>query len=404
VSKRVENLGNELQILLQSIALAYKQNVNSNHRLDWLTRVCECDTDLLLRLAHYHGLVPWLAFNMSALPRSHAKKLASFSKQIDKLAQMVRFKSENQCQSAVLIASKLTAANISYISFKGSAALHQFYPEFLQSRASDDLDLLVKTDEVLDTVRVLIGEGYQASDGENIPILKLAKFVAEHSQWYRHHDIPLVSSKPIAHHIDLHWSIADEFSFSASRASLFSNPETVATKFGELYTLPFAKHFVYLCSHGHSDAFFRLRYLADVFVATKQERFDRDDVRKLARECGVEMAVNRSIMLANQLFSPDENSISVDPYTSSIIDRLSGYNGFTPRIHPNKGQWNRSDKNKYLLRQIKNRSSKSHWFSPIVARMKLTLPDLKHWSEGNHIVWFYSKCLLKRLNLRTSGS
>ena len=393
----------ELRALIKAIPLAYQSNIQGGQLVSWAELVAKCNIARLIRLAKFHGLLPWLNLNIENLPKDQQEAFQLELDQAIDLAKVQRFLSHQQCQSASNVVSALKAENVISIVFKGSAVLHQIYPQFIKSRVSDDLDLLINNTALPDALSILERRGYQVHEMSNVSPHKVARFIEKYPKWYRGRDFSLVLESGMKHKIDLHWKVADDFSFSANSQMLLSDIIAVETPFGPLPTLPFNKHFVYLCVHGYCDYFFRLKYLADVYAATQHVDFNKEEAYAFADECGVSTAVDCAISLAQSLFSLGEDK-PLNDYSKIVIDRLNNHNGFTPRVHPNKRAWNRKDKNNHLIRQIKNRSKKAPWYSPIVSRMKLTPNDLIIWKEDNgNILGLYIRCILQRL-IRTNSN
>lgn len=397
----IDNLNLELRVLLEVVGLKLEGRESRNRKDEWLQKVTQCDFALLIRLANHHGLIPWLAFNVGDEPYVSAKLADVELDQLNKLNKILRFNSEYQTRTAVSISELFNKNNLPHVVFKGSALLHQIYPDFLLSRASDDLDLLVVPESLTEAVSILESTGYQLLGSEEVAPQTLTQFIAAHEKWYRFRDISLKRSKRMPHQIDLHWRIADDFSFTVETKELLDDWTVVNTKYGELRSLPMHRHFVYVCSHGYSDYYFRLRYLVDVYLAMQHSEFNKQRVLEFAEACGVVRQVEQSMRLADCFFDVTYGGDQINSYTEFVIQRLLDSNGFSLRIHPNRGGWTRVDKNNHLMRQIRNRSTKSYWFSPILARTKLVASDLTDWKDKRtSVLWFYSSRLLNKLFIK----
>ena len=167
-------------------------------------------------------------------------------------------------------------------------------------------------------------------------------------------------------------------------------------------TLPFAISSVYVCVHGYIDYFFRLRYLVDVYAAMQQPEFDLDEVMNIAQIWGVSSKVIESMETANYFFSEKhkvngEHVNISSAYAKCVYQRYIDSNGLPGRSHPNRGGWTALDKREHLKNQIKFRSSRVRFFSPIIARCKYNRDMVAQWPPTVSILLWYPFALLKRL-------
>jgi hypothetical protein len=395
----LQDLGLELNLMLNAVRLILNTDLTNDDRSPQQENLGGCNPDSLIRLASYHGLIPWLAEYWNNEDRLINTADFEFSHRLQSITKVQRFNSERQNRIAAELSQLLDENGVSNIVFKGPALFQQIYPSCIKSRTADDLDILVSPESMSKALSILQSENYSANNESNAQ--KVAQFVAKHSAWYRGRDIGLQSNTRLKHSIDLHWKIADDFSFSSDTNKLLSNRVILETPYGKLATLPLQQHFVYLCSHGYSDYFFRLNYLVEVYLTMTRDDFNKREVLTLAAYHGVSDQVSQTMNLASWLFDPNGSDIDLTEYGQLVIHRLISTKGFTPRMHPNKGVWTRTDKNKHLLRQVKNRSSKSYWFSPIIARTKITHEQLSHWQLGRTSIFkLLLNGILKKLSPR----
>ena len=153
---------------------------------------------------------------------------------------------------------------------------------------------------------------------------------------------------------------------------------------------------MYVCVHAYADYFFRLRYLVDVYAAMQQPSFQRDKTMALATRYGVERHVQEAIELAEYFFG-EADIHSLGKYSRKVIDHLISTDGFPKRVHPNSKQWTRQDKNKHLIRQIKNRSCNVSWYAPIAARLKFSFEDIQNGASRPSARLFYLRRLITKL-------
>ena len=125
--------------------------------------------------------------------------------------------------------------DLHYALLKGAV----IYPQFRsastqQSRQSADIDILIDVSDLVETVELLLAQGYRCDDCDNP--LDVAKFVKENEQWCQRRDLSfsrqdqlsqddLEESWPI--YIDLHWQVAYPFSLPMKTADLLSRTDLV---------------------------------------------------------------------------------------------------------------------------------------------------------------------------------
>jgi len=383
----------ELKIIISSISLVVDQNLSCHLSKEaWLKAFSECNFKKLIQLAHYHGAVPWLAESLKMFDFQTNSELSQHIEEIRTQNKVLHFQNQLQLNTANEISDALKQESIDHLSFKGIAVLKQFYNGFIASRTADDLDLLINVEDLPKATSILINKGYLSREAINVK--RVTNFIALNNKSYRWRDLGFIKDKAPKHKIDLHWLIADTFSFPTNTSELIKNGIPLEGG-SNSRTLPFNLHFVYLCVHGYSDYFFRLRNLIDLYVAMYQPEFEHDKVMSYAKQYGVSQQVTESIQLVNTFFKQQPASYS-SKFEAQVLHNYSKHKGWTTRAHPNKGNWTNKDKRQHLLRQIKHRSRNSFWFSPILARSKFDLNDANEWnSEGP--IFYRLKRVFKKL-------
>jgi len=365
----------EFKLLVSCIPLLIHQQPSLHvDKTEWLNAFSGCDCNKLIKLARFHGVLPWLCESLALFSSTQLRGCSTQVEAILNQYKIFRFQSANQISQSEHICQLLNQAHITHLSFKGIAVLKQFYHGFVSSRLADDLDLLVDANDLPNIVELLIENGYQSP--EQVKINRVAHFLSQHTQHYRWRDLSFINNKKPIHRIDLHWSIAVDDQ-------------------KQLYTLPFITHFVYMCVHGHADYFFRLKNLIDLYAGMQQNCFDLQKIHHCAKHYGVEQHVAESIELAKLLF---DNQATHQPsnFSRVTINRYTDNMGWSTRAHPNKATWSRQDKWQHLKRQIQQRSKKAYWFAPIVARSKLDISDAEGWN-GESMLSYRLKCGLNKL-------
>ncbi|GAA6137795.1 hypothetical protein NBRC116583_15420 [Arenicella sp. 4NH20-0111] len=391
----------EFQVLLGAVSIVTNKSPSKVHNERWIVQLARCDFPRLLDLAVAHGLVAWLdeALRLSMIchNNNYLVELSGFMRDTLRVTQ---FQSIQQSKIAIKISNLFTSAGIDHVVFKGLGALNQFYSGFVQSRVSDDLDLLVRPESLPGAVSELLKHGYKLSDGENA--LTIANFVRWYSSLYRWRDLGFINTNSLNHKVDLHWRISDRFTYPVDVNHLIESRTVEETAYGSLPCVNFSEHFVYVCVHGYSDFFFRLRHLVDVYAATKQPLFDIEKVMLISKQNGVEKVVQDSIQLAGAFFDgqPLEEIGCTSEYVSRVSEHFALSNGWPKRTHPNTGVWRGRDRYQHLQKQIKHRSRNCFWFSPLISRALMGPQDIACWSgTGWGVFSVFLKSYFRRLTM-----
>lgn len=399
-----KEIGREMSTLMWLILLivkgdtgAYKNDEEGFQR--WFNELLKCDLDMLLKLAVHHGLTGWLGVGLNKDSKKSFDIDQNFIRKVDSITAINTFNYRFQLAAANTISENFVTAELNHLFFKGPALTGQVYPEKLAMRVSDDLDILISHNDIGKAIQILGELGYVVKgleEDECLDIDSISHFIENHSNHLRGRDIGFVSTALPARNIDLHWKLVDDFSFYSDTGALLSTKELINTNLGQLSTLPINSHFVYLCAHGYSDCFFRLKSLVDIFVIMNHDAFDVVEVLDIAQHHGVVSQVNTSMRLVRYFFCGNDYPIAIDKYGKRFAERLIKYDGLTPRIHPNNANWTRWDKVKYLFWQTDHRSSKASITSPLQARAKIKLSELGGWVPGEtSLATLYLKRLWK---------
>ena len=356
------------------------------------------DETLLMRLANHHQVLPWLWCYVDEFSIGSS----DFRKKLARAIQMGVLRGQLQRRELVGISKRFEERGIAHLVFKGVSTEGMFYRGLVDSRYSDDIDILVSPDELASANDALLASGYQLRTPLDID--KTASLLHTNPSLYRWRDVGYEKRGLSAVKIDLHWRIADDFTLPVDTDKLLEQRTSTQVENNDVFCLPFTSLFVYTCVHAHSDYFFRLRYLTDVYCAMQQAEFDLQEVEELSDAWGVGRSVRDSIALAKLVFQQDSQASSqARAYCEKVVERFSDSQGFTQRSHPNKGEWSLKDKRLHLARQIRFRSTKAAWFAPILARLKYNGDMVQRWPEKvPPLIWLPMAHLLRIV--RSDGS
>lgn len=389
-----ESLVTQFSVELQLLIDAVSWTINKS---DKPVNFGRFDEAVLFQLAMRHNLLPWL------LPYAKTFEIGSkdFIKDIVSYLLKAGIKHQLQTLELVKLSSLLNQQGIEHTVLKGATIEKQFYKGFVDSRYSDDIDILISSHDLNRVNDLLLFANYRQRKPRNLTTLAL--FLKQHETWFRWRDIGFKKQSMGKECVDLHWRIADDFTIPVKTKELFKQLQTIDVNGEQVFSLSFAALFVHVCVHGYIDYFFRLRYLVDVYAAMQQAEFDLSEITKVAEEWGVRDKVFASMAAAEGFFSTNieepQDRMSTKgehPYYSQVRDRYINAGGLPKRNHPNNAKWTLHDKRHYLISQIKFRSKKSGFFAPIIARCKYNHEMVAQWPVGVTALSWYPLALIKR--------
>jgi hypothetical protein len=202
-------------------------------------------------------------------------------------------KAAAECQRLAIM---FEAAGIPLLFLKGLALSALAYPK-LYLKMGVDIDLLIEPRHVSEAADLLRSANYvlMSPVRNDARALKRWHHIRKESVWRRSDG---------EHQIDLHTKPADHLDMLPGLAAN-SPSQLVDVSTGiSLRTLTDRDLFAYLCVHGASSAWFRLKWACD--LAAFLERQSEDDVEELferARELRAERAAGQALLLADKLFS-----------------------------------------------------------------------------------------------------
>lgn len=244
-------------------------------------------------------------------------------------------------RETVRIADLLSAHNLGPLVIKG-AALAQLCYQSLALKESWDIDLLVRPNETDLARELLFDAGYTVMR----PALTSAQFARF---------VPLTKEIEFFNPeagvtIELHWRLIN--GRGKLNAALPSRPtQRVSMQFGHLETLDDERMFSYLCLHGATHNWFRLKWLADLNAFI--ERFPADARSGLvdsARKYGAERSVSIALALCAQLFGLKSPRREIFSSNRDLVSRLLernvietlGFSGPLEGVKANRSLWRRS--------------------------------------------------------------
>ena len=253
-------------------------------RLDW---------PLLQRIAHRHRVQNLLH---RRLKRAGIYPPTPVAAALKRAAQRVTAANLLLTHEADRLKWAFADANIPLLFVKGTSLAKLAYGDACL-KDTTDIDLLIDPETLIESSMLLDRLGYRhviPSRHFDIPDL---------IQWHAHskESVWLCASRPVQ--IDLHTSLTDH-PMLLHQVDVHSPRQDVHLAGGiSISTLDTEELFAYLCVHGASSAWFRLKWVAD--LAAWLTRFRDDDVSRLyarSQELGAGRAADAALLICSSLF------------------------------------------------------------------------------------------------------
>ena len=189
----------------------------------------------------------------------------------------------------------LSTAGLDGIFFKGPLLGVQAYG-LLGLKHGRDIDILVPPRHLLSAIACLEHNGYRLRG-------TLPENAGVRRKWFAvFKEVELWDAKN-KHLVELHWALIENKFLARRLADHMTTREVEATGGIRVTALGTDFAFVYLCVHGASAGWFRLKWLADLAaLLAAMSPADLERCLALARECAVEPCVAQALLLCDSLF------------------------------------------------------------------------------------------------------
>ena len=185
----------------------------------------------------------------------------------------------------------LVAAGVKPVALKGLDVLHRL-PVGFDERTLDDVDLLVRPDELKACIDALTAAGWQAP-----PEPRRTHYVRSS------HHLPLTSPGPVTVDFEIHWNLAQETRYRIDGPGLIERAKPL--RIGEVELLRLDDHdaVAHLLVH-HFTHYFdrRLKWAVDMEAITREPGFAWSTVVERVRGWGATAAVGMSLVHLHKLF------------------------------------------------------------------------------------------------------
>ena len=246
------------------------------------------------------------------------------------LATLSENRSRGLAAESVRLRRRFEAAGVEVLFLKGAALGQLAYgdPGLKQGR---DIDLLVSPLDAEPALRLLCAEGYQIIAPARNPTEAQRRIV------YRlHKDMELFHPERRLN-VELHWRLVDNPELLKG-VGPGSARRDVALADGALPTLADGELFAYLCAHGASHAWFRLKWLADLNAwLTSKDAAQIAGLYREAARLGVEDCAGEALALCHRLLgleipaslAPAPKTARVRRLVAGALDAMIGPDGET---------------------------------------------------------------------------
>jgi hypothetical protein len=272
------------------------------------------DWDVFLRLVERHRVVGLVH---DALPAAGATVPADVAAQLAARSKAAALRNRLLLDELALLRRAFDAAGIAFLVLKG-AALAQLAYGAATAKQTRDIDLLVAPDDAKAAFAMLKARGYAPlppavgiSDAQFDALLR----------YYREIDVARPGSNlPV----ELQWRAADNPTLLRG-VDARSPAQDVALAGGLVVrTLAADDLFAYLCVHGASHHWSRLKWLADLNALLATTAADATQLYRHAQEVGAGLCAGQALLLCHYLFGlPLPGAIATELEAEQRVPRLA---------------------------------------------------------------------------------
>lgn len=299
----------ELQFLINFI----KPEVNSAGSLN----LSQLDWHRVMDLAVHHRLIPLICRHLPAISNAGAPPeiLALFQQK--NIANSTR--NAFLSKELLKILGMFKQAGILVLPFKGPTLAIDAYGD-ISLRQFDDLDLIMKKDDVLRAASLMTANGYK-------PLLDMPE---ETRRKHINADWGFSLTSPEAdYHLELISNAApDLYSFHLPFEDILSHPNSLVLDSNTIQALSPECNLVLLCVHGSKHIWERLAWIADItYLLHSKQNINWQTVLDLAEKSGSKRMLLMSLHMANTFtdspLPPDVlRMIADDAHISSLTARV----------------------------------------------------------------------------------
>lgn len=323
----------ELQTLIEAIRLVLFKSDKT--KFTALIHSSSLDWTKLQKMLEYHRIRPvfYEACRMIGFDNDLVSKVGNFTKR----QVMINLATGLELSRILIIFQE---QKIEMLPYKGILFLEKLYQN-KPLRESGDVDVLVKPDDALSSLKILLKDGYKISskfteikDFDDNTLVE----IIERSPW-KELGLDKTLASGITVHLDFHWGFHETFHqycisieelFEKSTIAIFQKKEVLIPKTEIIFKM-------LLNHHGGRGCWLRLKDICDLIAFQKQfPELSLDNLSSFASEMKMQRVFEVGIQIKNELFleipqSQSENQILIRKITGFWENSLY-YDKILPKL------------------------------------------------------------------------
>lgn len=174
-----------------------------------------------------------------------------------------------------------------------------------------DIDLLIDPVDLERAAEVLAARGFSLNLPSSLAELEAWHSRSKESVWNRSDGL----------HVELHTRLADNHALIPSFSVRSPSQQVEIAPGARLFTLAQDELFSYLCVHGASSAWFRLKWISDLAGLIARRPVDEvDRLYRRGQELGAARAAGQALLVAHRLFQTPLPDFVIDGATRRLAD------------------------------------------------------------------------------------
>lgn len=370
-AKSIPSKEKRLKNASESVIQCLRHFINSGNVDDWALPAEPEQWDPLIHLADALSVMPIVSLFLAKLPLGTipADKL----EELRERSQRHAYRSLALTGELLRVSGLLDAAGIHFVPIKGPTLAAAVYGD-PSLRAFQDLDILVKPEDLLRARDILVQQGYTMSSAVhwNSGSANFRSVNCEFSMW----------RDGIS--IDLHWRLLPpHIPFRLDTDDLWSGLATQKMAGRQIPTLSAEHQLLYLAAHGAKHGWSKLRWVCDFARCVQVTPIDWPRAFQLCGKAGNILVLTHALALVQQLLGvhlPLEAEQRVDAGARRIAAEVSA-----SLLHGNPTEPNGASKSRLLMQLTDGPfgALRCWWsvvFTPTEAEWSLVqLPPAAYW-------------------------
>lgn len=311
----------------------------------------EIDWDCVIRRACLHGIVPIVYRTLEGMTEERVPKAV-----LNKLWVYTRVIADRNtllAEELNTILKLFSSKGIEVMPLKGPLLTTELYGN-LELRPMTDLDILVRTRDVLEAKRLLIAQGY----------LPEKDLDTHQEKEHLNHDCEFhfyQAERKL--NVDLHWRIVRWQAFKSD----FLWSRAVTARSGEIQSLWLAPEelFLFLCIHLYKHHWYQLKWILDIaLILVRHPTMNWDRVKELACGTGNRHTILRVLCVVDRILGvpvPQKlaQEVHAEPHNPAYASLVMGQLFRDDLGRPGFREWCR-----YMeMLRFEGTSAKLNWFS-----------------------------------------